>query len=208
MANTHKYQPRVAISNPASRHDHSLMSKKKKRNLSGKLISDNNEGIMPKCVHDTNAEFDLRYPGKDPIKLEPHLCTCIDFKIALKIPATTMVQLIFKSSLVKKGINIRGRIIDTEYIKNIIAILQNDSEKAYIIYPNEKIAQAIFLSLVKIAQLVLVESRKELEITAKEIQEFESTDRIDISVNMAKEEVIDKEEIISTHQSISIPPYD
>ncbi|KAG9285101.1 hypothetical protein G9A89_009912 [Geosiphon pyriformis] len=71
---------------------------------------------MPEHVHDINTEFDLRYPGKDAIKLKPHLCTCIDLKVALKIPATTMIQLASRSSLAKKKINIRGEIIDAEYI--------------------------------------------------------------------------------------------
>ncbi|KAG9298413.1 hypothetical protein G9A89_000412 [Geosiphon pyriformis] len=95
---------------------------------------------MPECTHDIDAGFDLRYPEKKAIKLEPNLHTCIDLKIALKIPATTMVQLVSKSTLAKKEINIKGRIINTEYVGNIIAMLQNDSEKAYIIKPNEKIA--------------------------------------------------------------------
>ncbi|KAG9300382.1 hypothetical protein G9A89_010006 [Geosiphon pyriformis] len=56
-----------------------------------------------------------------------------------------------ESSLAKRGINIKGEIIDAGYIRNIIAMLQNDSKKAYIIELNKKIAQAIFLSLVKIA---------------------------------------------------------
>ncbi|KAG9296891.1 hypothetical protein G9A89_006846 [Geosiphon pyriformis] len=116
-----------------------------------KWFNDNNESIIPECAHNTNARFDLRYLGKDAIKLEPHLCTCIDLKIALKILATTMVQLAFRSSLVKRGINIRGGIIDMRYVRNIITMLQNDSKKAYIREPNEKIAQAIFLSLVKVA---------------------------------------------------------
>ncbi|KAG9305900.1 hypothetical protein G9A89_016552 [Geosiphon pyriformis] len=60
-------------------------------------------------------------------------------------------------------------------------MLQNDSEKAYIIDPNEKIAQAIFLYLVKIAQLVLVENREELGITARWIQGFGLIGRIDVS---------------------------
>ncbi|KAG9306271.1 hypothetical protein G9A89_016175 [Geosiphon pyriformis] len=67
-----------------------------------KWFSNNREGIMPECVHDTDAGFDLRYPRKDVIKLEPYLCTSIDFKIALEISATTMVQLAFRSSLAKK----------------------------------------------------------------------------------------------------------
>ncbi|KAG9294204.1 hypothetical protein G9A89_021563 [Geosiphon pyriformis] len=163
---------------------------------------------MPKHTHDTDAGFDLRYSGKDAIKLKPYLRTCINLKIALEIPATTIVQLISRSSLAKKGINIKEGIIDAGYIENIIAILQNGSKKTYTIEPNKKIAQTIFLFLVKVAQLVSVENRKELKITIKGIQRFGSMNRIDIPINMVEEKVIDKREIISTHQSISIPLYD
>ncbi|KAG9305919.1 hypothetical protein G9A89_016572 [Geosiphon pyriformis] len=147
-----------------------------------KWFSNNNEGIILECTHDTDAGFDLRYPGTEAIKLEPHTHTCIDLKIALKILATTMVQLASRSSLVKKGINIRGGIIDAGYVGNIITMLQNDSKKTYIIEPNKKIAQAIFLPLVRIAQG-------------------------DVSVNMTEEEIVNQGEIISTSQTISIPPY-
>ncbi|KAG9284390.1 hypothetical protein G9A89_023647 [Geosiphon pyriformis] len=164
-----------------------------------KWFSDNNKGIMLEHAHNTDAEFDLRYPGKDLIKLKPHLHTCINLKIVLEILAIIMVQLASRSSLAKKRINIREGIIDAEYIKNIIV---------YIIDPNEKIAQTIFLPLVKITQLVLVGNREELGITAKGIQRFRSTGKIDIPVNIMKEEIIDKEKIISTRQLISIPPYD
>ncbi|KAG9294841.1 hypothetical protein G9A89_008533 [Geosiphon pyriformis] len=167
-----------------------------------KWFSNNNKGIMPEHTHNTDAEFDLRYPEKDAIKLKPHSCTYIDLKIALEIPATTMVQLTFQSSLAKRRINIREGIIDRGYVENIIAILQNDLEKTYIIEPNKKIAQTIFLSLVKIAQLVSVRNREELRITG-----FGSTSRIDVPVNMVEEEIVDQEEIISTGQAISIPPY-
>ncbi|KAG9304417.1 hypothetical protein G9A89_019979 [Geosiphon pyriformis] len=90
---------------------------------------------------------------------------------------------------------------------NIIVMLQNDSEKAYVIEPNERIAQTIFLPLVKIAQLVSVENREELGITAREIQGFGSMSKIDVPVNMVEEEIIGQGEIISTGQTISIPLY-
>ncbi|KAG9289803.1 hypothetical protein G9A89_015383 [Geosiphon pyriformis] len=172
-----------------------------------KWYSDNGEGIMPECVHNTDAEFDLRYPGKETIKLEPHSHICIDLKVALEIPATTMVQLASRSSLAKRKINIRGGIIDAEYVGNIIAMLQNDSEKAYIIEPNEKIAQTIFLPLVKVAQLVSVGKKEKLGITVRGIQGFRSMDRIDVLVNMAEKEIVGQGEIISTSQAIFIPPY-
>ncbi|KAG9301147.1 hypothetical protein G9A89_012530 [Geosiphon pyriformis] len=172
-----------------------------------KWFSNNNEGIMPERAHNTNAGFNLRYPGKKAIQLEPHSHTCIDLKIALEILATTIVQLVFRSSLAKRGINIRGGIIDMGYVGNIIAMLQNNSEKAYIIEPNKKIAQAIFLPLVKVAQLVSVRNREKLGITARGIQGFGSTGRIDIPVNMAEEEIVGQEEIVSTGQAISIALY-
>ncbi|KAG9285786.1 hypothetical protein G9A89_013211 [Geosiphon pyriformis] len=172
-----------------------------------KWYSDNGEGIMPERVHNTDAGFDLRYPGKDAIKLKPHSHTYIDLRIVLEILATTMVQLASRSSLAKRGINIRGGIIDAGYVGNIITMLQNDSEKTYVIEPNEKIAQAIFLPLVRIAQLVSVGKREELGITVRGIQGFRSTGRIDVLINIAEEEIVGQEEIISTGQAISIPPY-
>ncbi|KAG9306731.1 hypothetical protein G9A89_004440 [Geosiphon pyriformis] len=164
--------------------------------------------IMPEHVHDMDAGFGLRYPGKEAIKLEPHLCIYIDLKVALEILATTMIQLASRSSLAKRGINIREGIIDAGYVGNIITMLQNDSKKAYIIEPNKKIAQAIFLPLVKIAQLVSVGNREELGITARRIQGFRSMSRIDVPVNMAEEKIVSQREFISTSQAISIPPYD
>ncbi|KAG9284018.1 hypothetical protein G9A89_022792 [Geosiphon pyriformis] len=147
---------------------------------------------MLEHTHDTNARFDLRYPEKDAIKLELHSHTCINLKIALEILVTTMVQLALRSSLAKRGINIKREIIDAEYVGNIIAMLQNDSEKAYVIELNKRIAQAIFLPLVKIAQLV---------------SGFGSMGRIDVPVNIVEEEIIGQGEIISTSQTISIPLY-
>ncbi|KAG9284755.1 hypothetical protein G9A89_001125 [Geosiphon pyriformis] len=194
--------------NPNSNYEQYIVLPDLTKEQELKWYSDNNEGIMPECVHDTDAGFDLRYSGKNAIKLEPHSHICIDLKISLEILATTIIQLASRSSLAKRGINIKGRIIDAEYVRNIIAMLQNNSEKAYVIEPNEKIVQAIFLFLVKIAQLVSMRNKEELGITARGIQGFGSMGRVDIPVNMVEEEIIDKREIISTGQLISIPPYD
>ncbi|KAG9305305.1 hypothetical protein G9A89_007800 [Geosiphon pyriformis] len=172
-----------------------------------KWYSNNGEDIMPEHAHDTDVGFDLRYSEKEAIKLKPHSRICIDLKVALEIPATTMVQLASRSSLVKREINIREEIINTEYIGNIIVMLQNNSEKAYIIEPNEKIAQAIFLPLVRVAQLVSVGKREELGITVRGIQGFRSMSRIDIPVNMAEKKIVGQGEIISTSQAIFISSY-
>ncbi|KAG9305324.1 hypothetical protein G9A89_007819 [Geosiphon pyriformis] len=100
------------------------------KELELKWYSDNEEGICPERVHDTNAT--------------PHSFVKIDLKIVLEIPVSTMVQ---------KKINIKGRIINAGYMGNIIMMLQNNSDRLYKIELQEKIAQAIFLPLVKILQL-------------------------------------------------------
>ncbi|KAG9296307.1 hypothetical protein G9A89_014899 [Geosiphon pyriformis] len=129
---------------------------------------------MPECAHDTDAGFNLRYPEKDLIKLKLHLRICIDLKIVLEILTTTIVQLASRSSLAKKEINIREGIIDTGYVENIIAMLQNDSEKTYTIDPNEKIAQAIFLSLVKYMLVIKREVKNQVQLFEAEANICES----------------------------------
>ncbi|KAG9306274.1 hypothetical protein G9A89_000026, partial [Geosiphon pyriformis] len=60
---------------------------------------------------------------------------------------------------------------------------------------------------IKIAQLVLVRNREELGITVRGIQGFGSMGRIDVPVNMVEKKIIGQREIISTSQTIFIPPY-
>ncbi|KAG9292941.1 hypothetical protein G9A89_016303 [Geosiphon pyriformis] len=52
------------------------------------------------------------------------------------------------------------------------------------------------------------QEQEELKITAKEIQGFRFTSRINVPVNMTEEEIVDKRQIIFIHQPISIPSYD
>ncbi|KAG9289740.1 hypothetical protein G9A89_014475 [Geosiphon pyriformis] len=59
-----------------------------------------------------------------------------------------------------------------------------------------------------LAQLVSVENRKKLGITAREISGFGSMNKINIPVNMTEEEIVNKREIISIYQPISILLYD
>ncbi|KAG9294740.1 hypothetical protein G9A89_008219 [Geosiphon pyriformis] len=72
-----------------------------------KWFSNNDKNIMPKHTHNTDTGFDLKYPEKNIIKLEPYSHTCIDLKIALEILATIIVQIVSRSSLANKEINIK-----------------------------------------------------------------------------------------------------
>ncbi|KAG9296638.1 hypothetical protein G9A89_002909 [Geosiphon pyriformis] len=126
------------------------------KELELKWYSDNNKKICPEKAHETDTGFDLRYSGQLSIVIALHSLVKIDLKIALEILISTIVQVISRLSLAKKEINIKGEIIDVGYIGNIIVMLQNNLDKPYKIKSHKKIAQAIFLLLVKIPQLALV----------------------------------------------------
>ncbi|KAG9302758.1 hypothetical protein G9A89_009535 [Geosiphon pyriformis] len=56
-----------------------------------KYFNNNGQGIQPKKAHEIDAEYDLKYPGKDTLVLKPKSLTKINLKIALKIPPRAMV---------------------------------------------------------------------------------------------------------------------
>ncbi|KAG9299700.1 hypothetical protein G9A89_013060 [Geosiphon pyriformis] len=108
--------------------------------------------------------------------------------------------------LAKKGISIQGGVIDSKYTGNLMVLLQNNSEKPYTIESKKKIAQAIFLPLVKIGKLVLVENCEELLQTTKKTFGFRSTGKR-IETNFAKT-IEEKGKVIKTEQSIMLLPYE
>ncbi|KAG9285766.1 hypothetical protein G9A89_013191 [Geosiphon pyriformis] len=132
-----------------------LMYSDLSKELELKWYSDNEKEICPKRAHDTNAAL--------------HSFVKIDFKIVLEISVSTMIQVAFRSSLAKKKINIKGEIINAGYMRNIIIMLQNNSDRPYKIESQEKIAQAIFLPLVKIFQLTLIQDQVLLFRTSPKI---------------------------------------
>ncbi|KAG9302822.1 hypothetical protein G9A89_009599 [Geosiphon pyriformis] len=84
-----------------------------------KYFNNNGQGIKPKKAHEIDAEYDLKYSGKDTLVLKPKSLTKINLKIALKIPPRAMVQITSQSSLASKEINVRGGIIDAGYTGDI-----------------------------------------------------------------------------------------
>ncbi|KAG9293908.1 hypothetical protein G9A89_019246 [Geosiphon pyriformis] len=130
-------------------------------------------GIISERVHLTNARFDLYYSEDQSTTLPFRSITKIDLKIVVKIPPGIMIQIASRSSLMKKR------------NKNLMVLLQNNSKKPYTIESKEKIAQAIFLPLVKIGKFVPVENREELSQTTRRTFGFGSTEK-GIEANFAK----------------------
>ncbi|KAG9285002.1 hypothetical protein G9A89_009812 [Geosiphon pyriformis] len=144
-----------------------------------KYFNNNGQEIKPEKAHEINAEYDLRYPGEDTLVLKPKSLTKINLKIALKIPSGAM------SSLASKGINVRGRIINAGYTGDITVMFQNETDKPFKIEHAEKIAQAIYLPLINISGLQLVNLREQLGKSDRRIQDFGSTGRFTVPVNIA-----------------------
>ncbi|KAG9300079.1 hypothetical protein G9A89_018356 [Geosiphon pyriformis] len=88
-----------------------------------KYFNNHGQGIRPKKAHEINAEYDLRYPGKDTLVLQPKSLTKINLKIALEILSGAMVQIASRSSLASKKINVRGGVIDAGYTGDITIML-------------------------------------------------------------------------------------
>ncbi|KAG9295013.1 hypothetical protein G9A89_017807 [Geosiphon pyriformis] len=130
------------------------------KELELKWYSDNKEEICSKRVHDTNAGFDLQYSGQSPIIIVPHSFVKIDLKIALEIL-------------------LHGKH-HHDATKQFRQTLQNRITK--------KIAQAIFLPLVKIPQLILVTTQEELGLTAQGINGFGLSRRENVPVNFMEKD--------------------
>ncbi|KAG9294105.1 hypothetical protein G9A89_021464, partial [Geosiphon pyriformis] len=162
-------------------------------------------GIIPERAYPTDAGFDLHYPEDQSTTLPLRSITKIDLKIVVEIPPGIMVQMASRSSLTKKRISIQEGVIDSEYTGNLMVLLQNNSEKPYTIESKEKIAQAIFLPLVKIGKFVPVENREELSQTTRGTFGFGLT-RKEIEVNFT-ETIEEKGEVIKNEQSITLLPY-
>ncbi|KAG9292866.1 hypothetical protein G9A89_016228 [Geosiphon pyriformis] len=113
---------------------------KKQPSLQLKYFDNHGQGIRPEKAHKIDAGYDLKYPEKDTLVLQPKSLTKINLKIALKIPPGAMVQIASRSSLASKEINIRGEVIDAEYTGNITIMLQNETDKPFKIEHAEKIA--------------------------------------------------------------------
>ncbi|KAG9286172.1 hypothetical protein G9A89_010186 [Geosiphon pyriformis] len=172
-----------------------------------KYFNNNGQGIKPKKAHEIDAEYDLKYPGKDTFVLKPKSFTKINLKIALEILPGAIVQIASWSSLASKGINVRRGIIDAGYTGDITVMLQNETDKPFKIKHAEKIAQAIYLLLINISGLQLVNQREQLGKSDRGTQGFGSTERFTVPVNIALNTQNESHQILRLPQPITILPF-
>jgi deoxyuridine 5'-triphosphate nucleotidohydrolase len=141
-----------------------------------KVYNDQGKGKLPEKAHSTDAGYDVFYTGEKEEVIPAHKVLLVDIYIAIEIPVGVMCQVMSRSSLAKQGINVKGGVIDSGYTGNISVIIQNDSEEDFLLKPQQKIAQLVFLQLASIDSLQPVETRKELGQTSRGTDGFGSTD--------------------------------
>ncbi|KAG9291608.1 hypothetical protein G9A89_022027 [Geosiphon pyriformis] len=169
-----------------------------------KYFDNHGQGIRPEKAHEIDAGYDLRYPGKDTLILQPKSLTKINLKIALEILPGAIVQIASRSSLASKGINIRGGVIDAGYTGDITIMLQNETDKPFKIEHAEKIAQAIYLLLINISGLQSVNNREQLGKSERGTQGFGSTGQFTVPVNIALNTQNESHQVLQLSQPITI----
>ncbi|KAG9295309.1 hypothetical protein G9A89_021240 [Geosiphon pyriformis] len=162
-----------------------------------KYFNNKGQGIKPEKAHKIDAEYDLRYPERNTLILQPKSFTRINLKIAFEISPGIMI----------KEINIKEGIIDAGYTGDITVMLQNETNKPFKIEHAEKIAQAIYLPLINISGLQLVNQREQLRKSERGTQDFGSTGRFMIPVNIALNTQNESHQILRLPQPITISPF-
>ena len=140
-----------------------------------KVFTNNGKGKIPERAHETDAGFDMRYPGKEILNILPNDAAFINTHVAMEIPVGSYCQLKSRSSLAKKGIEVKAGTLDAGYTGDIGIYLFNSSNTTQQIQPNERIAQAILLPLINISNLKEVNTREELGQTLRGQNGFGST---------------------------------
>ncbi|KAG9304356.1 hypothetical protein G9A89_019918 [Geosiphon pyriformis] len=173
-----------------------------------KYFDNYGQGIRPEKAHEIDAGYDLRYPEKDTLILQPKSLTKINLKIALEIPPRAMVQIASRSLLASKKFNIREGVIDARYTGDITIMLQNETDKPFKIEHAEKIVQAIYLLLINISGLQSVNNREQLGKSERGMQGFGSTERFTVPVNIALNIQNKSHQILQLSQPITISPFE
>ncbi|KAG9306318.1 hypothetical protein G9A89_018201 [Geosiphon pyriformis] len=143
-----------------------------------KYFDNNGKRIKPEKAHEIDAEYNLKYPDKDTLVLQPKSLTKINLRIALKISPGAIIQSILKTLL----------------------LLQNETDKPFRIKHAEKIAQAIYLFLINISDLQSVNNREQLGKSERETQGF-------VPVNIALNVQNESHQTFQLFQPITISPF-
>lgn len=129
--------------------------------------------LLPTRAHPDDAGMDLY--ALDSIFVPLHGTVVVRTGLGFDIPKGTFIKLEDRSSMAKRGIRVRGGIIDAGYVGECSVVLHNESNdsytdpnapypiKGFLIAKGERIAQALVMPV--------------LTPTVVEVEELASSDR-------------------------------
>ncbi|MGI6609285.1 MAG: dUTP diphosphatase [Limnochordia bacterium] len=130
---------------------------------------------LPQYQSPGAAGLDLAANIAVAITIAPRASQRIPTGIAIQIPERNIMGLVFARSglAARHGINLANGVgvIDSDYIGEIVCVLQNNREQPYVVHPGDRIAQLVFVP-VAVATLRVVE---QLESTERGSGGFGST---------------------------------
>ncbi|QCI16204.1 dUTP diphosphatase [Buchnera aphidicola (Artemisaphis artemisicola)] len=108
---------------------------------------------LPKYTTEGSSGLDLKACIKEKIQLNPQDTVLVPTGIAIHIANPNIAALILPRSGLghEKGIILGNSVglIDSDYQGQLMISIWNRSKKQYFIYPNNRIAQIIFIPIIK-----------------------------------------------------------
>ena len=102
---------------------------------------------VPTRATEGSAAYDVKAHGT--VVIPPNGTGLVPLNLTLAIPEDHFMYLISRSGLAAKGITIQGGVIDPDYRQEVKAIVRNSTSQPFKVQSGQRIAQAIFLPIVK-----------------------------------------------------------
>ena len=134
----------------------------------------NPEAKMPTLGTDGAAAYDLYACIEEPVMIDPGRSAMINTGLAMQIPFGTVGLLFPRSGLAcKRGLRLSNcvGVIDSDYRGPVCASIYNDSDELQVIYPEDRVAQIMFVKY----DLYDLEETDELDDTNRGVGGFGST---------------------------------
>ncbi len=101
------------------------------------------QAILPHKAHASDAGFDLAIPAEQTLKAHEQMM--IDLEFALEIPPGWYGQVLGRSSVFQRGMNIHPGVIDADYRGSVRLLVRNERPEPQRLQRGERLAQLMLL---------------------------------------------------------------
>ena len=109
---------------------------------------------LPARATEGSAAYDVK--AHHALVIPPNHTGLVSLNLKVSLPSDHFMLLLSRSGLALKGITVEGGVIDPDYHQEVKAIIRNSTSVPFKIQRGQRIAQAVFLPILK-ANFKLVE---------------------------------------------------